>query len=121
MNAQASVEVSTRNADLNRLIESGKPMVGFEQYYAPQVQMHENNEPPRLGKDVNREACQGFVDSAPDLQMTLLHEAVNGNTTFSEWRFNYTDQNGQPVVYREVSIRHWEAGQVVREQFYYSN
>jgi hypothetical protein len=103
------------------LIAAGKPMDGFELYYAPDIQMQENSEEPRVGKDFNREACQGFLDSAPDLRMTLLSEAVNGNTTYSEWRFNYTNEAGQPVVYQEVSVRNWEAGLIVREQFYYSN
>lgn len=105
---------------LNSLCEAGKPMKGFERYYADTVEMQENNDSPRLGKALNRQACQEFVDQAPDLVMQVIASAVEGTTSFTEWNFRYTAEDGTPVDYREVAVRTWQNGQIVRERFYYA-
>jgi hypothetical protein len=105
---------------LNQLCEAGKPMEGFERFYAESVTMQENQSAPRLGKALNRAACQQFVDQAPDLKMQVIRTAVSGNVSFTEMRFQYTGPDQTPIDYQEVAVREWADGLVVREQFYYT-
>ena len=44
--------------DLLRLISQGKMLDAFEKYYANDVIMQENDEEPRVGKDINRKYVQ---------------------------------------------------------------
>jgi ketosteroid isomerase-like protein len=118
---QTRTDIHTLNANLNALCEAGRAMEAFERYYADQVSMQENNDPPREGKAVNREACQGFVDQAADLKMQLLASATEASVTFNEWRFTYTGPDGSPIDYREVAVRTWKNEQVISERFYYPN
>ena len=41
--------------DLNQMILSGKSIDAFEKYYHNDVVMQENNQPPTVGKNANRE------------------------------------------------------------------
>src|SRR5688500_7007841 len=55
--------IAQRDRHLNELILSGKALEGFEAYYADDVEMQENAEAPRKGKDLNREFERKFFDS----------------------------------------------------------
>lgn len=107
------------NTQLNQMLNDGLCMQAFEQFYAPNVVMQENSTEPRMGKDQNREACQGFVDAAPDLKLTVKSVAYNDDSSFQEVDFSYTDEEGNPIAYTEVAVRKWHNGLVVEERFYY--
>lgn len=113
------MDTRTADAELNRLIETGRPMDGFERFYAESVTMQENLEPPRVGKAENRSACQAHLAAVRDLQMTLLGSAVDSELSFSEWRHEYRTTEGESVTHLEVAVRRWVGGQIIAERFYY--
>ena len=41
--------------ELNQMILSGKALEAFEKFYADDLVMQENDQPPRIGKAANRE------------------------------------------------------------------
>ena len=108
------------NEQLNSMLAQGKAMEAFEHFYAEHVEMQENEAGPRVGKDFNREQCGGFVEAFPDLKLRVLSVAYGDNLSIQEVLFNYTNEQGEKIIYPEVAVRHWENGLVVREKFYYA-
>lgn len=108
-----------KNEQLNSLLEQGKAMEAFELFYAEQLTMQENETEPRIGKDYNREQCGGFVQAFPDLKLKVLSVAYGNNISIQEVLFDYTNENGEKIVYPEVAVRHWENEMIIKEKFYY--
>ena len=108
------------NAQLNEMLEQGNAMAAFELLYAENVTMQENETEPRIGKDFNREQCGGFVEAFPDLKLQILSVAYGENLSIQEVLFDYTNQEGEKIIYPEIAVRHWENGLVVKEKFYYA-
>lgn len=107
--------------ELNAMIQKGEIMAAFEKFYADDVVMQENSDPPFAGKPTNREREQAFVDSVEQLHgIKLLNSAVNGDIAFCEWLFDLTFRGGHRAQLAQVSVRHWKDGKVVRERFYYN-
>jgi len=83
--------------------------------------MHENDSPPfTAGKSVNRKREEDFVNSVQEFhEARLLGEAVNGDTSYSEWEYELTFKSGLRVKLQQVAARRWKNGQVSHERFYY--
>lgn len=114
-------DVSKNESELNAQIQKGEIMAAFEKYYADDIVMQENNEPPFEGKVANRAREQAFVDSVGQVHaITLVNSAVNGKIAFSEWLMDVTFRNGQRVQMAQVAVRRWNDGRVVHERFYYN-
>ena len=106
--------------ELNRAILSGDILNAFEKFYAADVVMQENDSDPFVGKDVNRKREQDFVNSVEQFHgARLLGEAVNGDTSYSEWEYDVTFKGGKRTKMQQVTSRRWKNGQVVHERFYY--
>lgn len=109
------------NEQLNQMLEAGKAMEAFEQFYSENVSMQENETEPRQGKNFNREQCGGFVNAFPDLKLKVLSVAYGNNLSMQEILFDYTNEAGEKIHYPELAVRHWENGLVGKEKFYYNS
>ena len=110
-----------RDQHLNELILSGKAMEGFEAYYADDVEMQENAEAPRRGKDLNRQFELNFFSSIESFHGAEVRaQAVSGDVSFSEWMMDVTFKGGQRVKLEQVAVRRWRDGKIVSERFYYN-
>ena len=106
---------------LNQAIQKGDILGAFETYYADDVVMQENDDPPRKGKFVNRDYEKAFVDSVAQLHsIKMLGSAVGDGISYSEWLFDMTFKNGTRAVSPQVSARRWKNGKVISERFYYN-
>lgn len=106
---------------LNDQIVKGDILGAFEKYYADEVEMQENAEPPCKGKAANRAREQAFVDSVAKVHaITLLGAAVGDGVTFSEWMMDITYKNGTRAQSHQASVRRWKNGKVISERFYYN-
>ncbi len=102
------------------MVLGGKALDAFEKFYAEDVVMQENNDEPRVGKDVNRKAEQDFFSSLQSWNDGKLeYSAVNGDVTFSQWYMDVTFKNGQQVKMTQVAVRQWKNGQIAHERFFY--
>jgi len=113
-------ETATLDRKLNQAILAGDILNAFETYYADDVVMHENDSQPFTGKSVNRKREEDFVNSIQDFHgARLLGEAVNGDTSYSEWEYDVTFKSGIRTKLQQVASRRWKNGQVSHERFYY--
>ena len=109
------------NEKINDLLQQGFAMEAFEKYYSEDVTMQENETEPRIGKDLNRRQCQGFIDNFPDLQLKVLSTAYGEKVSMQEVLFDYTNESGKKILYSEIAVRKWEDGRVIKEKFYYTS
>jgi SnoaL-like protein len=105
--------------ELNQAILAGNILNAFETYYADDVVMQENDS-TFTGKGVNRKREEDFVNSVQEFHgAKLLGEAVNGDTSYSEWEYDVTFKNGTRTKLQQVASRRWKNGLVSHERFYY--
>jgi ketosteroid isomerase-like protein len=117
---QSATNTASLDHELNEMVLGGKALDAFEKFYAEDVVMQENNDEPRVGKDVNRKAEQDFFSSLQSWNDGKLeYSAVNGDVTFSQWYMDVTFKNGQQVKMTQVAVRQWKNGQIAHERFFY--
>jgi hypothetical protein len=116
-----SPDLAALERRLNEMILSGRGMEAFEEFYADDVVMQENFEPPCVGKNANREREQRFFASIEQFHgAECTHSAVGDGVTFSEWTMDVTLRDTGRMVLRQVARRLWRDGKVVHERFYYA-
>lgn len=114
-------DTATLEKQLNDTVLKGDLMGAFEKFYAEDVVMQENAEPPISGKAVNRPREQAFVDSVGAVhKIELVGNAISDDTSYSEWMFDVTFKGGSRVQLHQVAARRWKNGKVVSERFYYN-
>ncbi|GAA4321780.1 nuclear transport factor 2 family protein [Flaviaesturariibacter amylovorans] len=107
---------------LNQLVLEGKMMDAFEQYYHNDVAMQENNQPPTLGKDANRERELAFLGSITEFRGAAVKQlAVGDGVSFVTWQYDYTHKDWGVRNYTQVSVQQWRDGRIIHEQFLYAN
>ena len=117
-----ATDLKTRVHDLHRRILQGDILGAFEDYYADDVVMQEPKEEPRVGKDVNRQFEQDWMDNlvefrGAEVRSVAINEA--DGVVFAEWFNDFTHKEYGDTKGTQVSIQTWRDGQVVEERFYY--
>jgi hypothetical protein len=117
MNAETS---KTAVEDLIAKVLGGKALDAFDRYYADDVTMQENDNPPRVGKA----ACRAFeVDFLSKIKTVRTYVCdgyvISGNKAFIVWRIDADHADWGPLNMSEVAIQEWSNGKVVREKFVY--
>jgi hypothetical protein len=106
--------------ELNSMISQGKIMEAFEKFYAPDVVMQENGDPPTVGKDANRKREEDFFGSLIDFQKPLLEAVAYGpDLSMAQWTYDYTHKDLGRLHFTLVAVQHWRNGLIVKEQFYF--
>ncbi len=113
-----SIAENVRN--LIWLVEQAKFLEAFQQFYAEDATMQENNDPPRVGLPALLEREQQFLNS---IRAMHIHRAdsflVDGNRAAINWIFEITDGEGKRRRLDEVAYQLWRDGKIIRERFYY--
>lgn len=107
---------------LNDLITNNETLKAMELFYAHDVQMQENEDGPRKGKDACIEYEKMLLDIF-DIDSILIDQAINEdrNVVFSEWEMVITNKETKKLSRRtQVSVQHWHEGLIESEKFYYN-
>lgn len=113
-------DIIAREGELNQAILNGQALEAFERYYHDDVVMQENDTTPTIGKDANRDREHAFFDAITEFRgAKLLGNAIQDNLSFSHWHFDFDHRDWGKRDYRQVGVREWRDGQVIRETFYY--
>ncbi|OGI89784.1 hypothetical protein A2911_00810 [Candidatus Nomurabacteria bacterium RIFCSPLOWO2_01_FULL_40_15] len=107
--------------DLAKMIGEGKIMEAFEKYYADNVVMQENEDAPRVGKEVSRKYEEAFVNGITELHdAKILGVAVGDNYSTIESFMDVTHKDWGRAARSQVAVQHWKDGKIVNEKFYYN-
>lgn len=105
---------------LNQAILDGTALEAFETYYHDDVVMQENDAEPTVGKAANREREQGFFAAITEFRGgEVLATGVGEDASFSHWHFDFTHRDWGERNYRQVAVRTWQDGKIIREVFHY--
>ncbi len=106
--------------DLAKMIEEGKIMEAFEQYYADNIVMQENEGELRVGKEANRAYEKAFVEGITEFHSAkTLGVAWGENYSVIESSMDVTHKDWGRVARTQVAVQRWADGKVVSEKFYY--
>ena len=113
-------DISKLENELNQMILAGQAMDAFEKFYADDLVMQENDQPPRVGKVANREFEEQFFAAIKEFHGATLGEvAFTDDVSFSEWTFDVTFRDGNRVANPQVTRRKWRDGKIINERFYH--
>lgn len=111
--------LAERDAALNRWVEARLLVEGVAEFYADDVTMQEGSAPATVGKADNLARERGFVAAVREFhEVRMLATAVSGDTSFAEYRMDFTLLDGTRVTSDQVAVRRWRDGHVVAERFY---
>jgi len=113
-------DIKTLDEQLNSMILSGQILEAFDKYYADDVVMQENDDDATVGKAANRERELAYVGSIEAFHgASVVSQAVNDNTSFSQWQTDVTYKGAPRMQSTQVAVRQWKDGQVINERFYH--
>jgi hypothetical protein len=107
---------------LNDHIIGKETVKAMDLFYAHDVQMQENEDHPRKGKDACLEYEKMVLDIF-DIDSILIDQAIdeNRNVVFSEWEMTITNKETKKTSKRtQISVQHWHDGLIESEKFYYN-
>ena len=117
-----SVNLKSVFEEIKDLVLKGQALEAFEKYYADDVVMQENEAPPTVGKDANRQREQDFFSKVVEFRDAEVKSVAFGDDViFSEWWLDYTHQDWGKRTYHQVSVQRWKDDRVVHERFYYGS
>ena len=120
--SQMSTDLKAAFEDIKNQVLQGKAMEVFEQYYADDVVMQENANPPTVGKVANRQRELEFFSKLTDFRGAEVKSVAYGDDVIiSEWFLDYTHADWGERTYDQVSVQKWKDGKVVSERFYYAS
>lgn len=111
--------IEQQDNQLNSLNRQGKILDGLDRFYADDCTFQEGNEEPIRGKATQRERLSKMFATLTSFNGATLHsQAIGDGVSVTEWTFDMTGGDGEPLIWNEVLVRHWNGDQVVRERFY---
>ncbi len=117
-----SFDLKAAFEDIKSLVFAGKAMDAFETYYADDVVMQANENPPTVGKAANRDRELDFFSKVTEFRgLELKAVAFGEDIIFAEWLADYTHAEWGSRTYHQVSVQRWKDGKVVHERFYYGS
>ncbi len=104
---------------LNSLNLKGKILEGLDEFYADDCSFREGNGEPVQGKAAQRERLSTMFASLKSFNGATLHaQTIGDDVTLTEWTFDMTGGDGEPMLWNEVLARRWADGKVIDERFY---
>ncbi len=120
MKACATVTIEERLRDLHRYIREGRILEAMNEFYAEDVKMQENANPPTVGLPANIEREKQFLSNVKEWKgFEVKGVGGGGDVTFYEAVFDFIATSGAPVHFEQVAVARWRNGKIVHERFYY--
>lgn len=120
MSTRTAVNLKDRLEDLFRYIREGRIIDAMQEFYAEDVAMQENANPPTVGLAANIEREKQFMSGVKEWKgFEVRGVGVGDGITFYEAVFDWIATNGQPVHLEQVTVARWRDGKIVHERFYY--
>jgi len=101
-------------------VESGDFVSAIERYYHSDASIQENNEPPRIGRDLLVQGERQFLSSMTSVSgRRLAQPLVDGDQVAIRWRFDLEAKDGTHSVLEEIAFQTWQGDRIMEEKFFY--
>lgn len=101
-------------------VESGDHVGAIERFYAPDASMQENQEEPRVGRDLlaaHESSMLRYFDHVTTER--LGPPLVSGDHVAIRWRFGFERQGHPTIIFEEVAWQTWRGELIQQETFFY--
>ena len=80
--------------ELNQMVMEGKVLDAFEKFYADDVVMQDNDYPQRVGKELNRQYEETFVNGLMEFRgAKVVNTVISDGIAAVEWWYDYTHKD----------------------------
>ncbi|HEY0650452.1 nuclear transport factor 2 family protein [Phenylobacterium sp.] len=98
----------------------GEHLEAIRDWYADDASMQENQEAPRVGREVLMAGEAQMLARAASVKTELLSPVVvDGDRVAIHWRFTFTSKKGHVNAFEEIAWQEWRGDKVWREVFFY--
>ena len=121
MSASSTSRTSTRNRvhELVARVEAGEPLAAMEEFYADDVEMRENLNPPTVGKEANLERERAFFGTITLHSNHAAAVVADGDRSAINWILEFTGGDGIRYRLDQLALQEWRDGKIVHERFVY--
>ena len=121
MSVSTSVNLNDRLTDLFAYIREGRIIDAMNEFYAEDVVMQENTEPPTAGRDANIEREKQFLAMVKEWKgFQVISQGSGQDVTFYETVMDWVATDGTPVHVEQVVVAKWQDGKIIHERFYHN-
>ena len=115
-------DLASRVRDLVSYVQNGRIIDAMYEFYADEVSMQENHNPPTTGLAANVEREKQFLAYVKqwkgfDVDAVAV-DAARGKTLVQS-RVEFEAVDGKTVRMDQVAVQTWRDGKIVNEKFYY--
>ena len=102
-------------------VVGGDHVGAIRDWYAEDASMQENQDEPRVGRDVLMAGEAAMLERVDKVETELLSPpTVNGDQVGIHWRFTFTFKGrGSVRVFEEIAWQTWRGDKIWRERFFY--
>lgn len=98
----------------------GEHVEAIRDWYADDASMQENQEPPRVGRELLMESERRMLARTAEVKTELLSPVVvDDDRVVIHWRFTFVSRKGHVASFEEIAWQEWRGDKVWREQFFY--
>ena len=113
------MSLSEHVAALVDRVEAGRFVDAMRLFYAPDVEVQENEQPPRVGLDTAIANEERVLATFPRVTARALAIVVAGDEAVIRWSFDFVTASGAAFHLDELALQTWRDDRIVREKFYY--
>jgi len=121
MSTSAVITLQDRLEDLFAYIRQGRILEAINEFYAEDVVMQENSQPPTVGREANLEREKQFLSTVKEWQrFEVTAKGVGDDVTFYETVMDWVTTEGTPVHVEQVVVAKWQDGKIIQERYYHN-
>jgi hypothetical protein len=103
----------------NEMVKNGQIVEAVEQYFASKATTVDFDGSVTKNKTELVDKMKGFTGAIAKVNgITQHHVALSGNTSFTEYTFDFDMKDGSKVLWHEIIRAVWENGEIVEEQYF---
>ncbi|WP_416866688.1 MAG: hypothetical protein ACMVP2_03240 [Imperialibacter sp.] len=103
----------------NEMVKKGQIVEATEKYFAPNAKTIDFDGTVTHNKSEMVAKMQGFAGAIAKVNgIELHHAALNGDTSFAEFTFDFDMKDGSKILWHEILKTSWKNGQIVEEQYF---
>lgn len=111
-----------RVEELIETVLEGRILDAIDAFYGDDVRMQENNHPPTVGKEANRQREEAFVAGIAQVRESrALSYVVDGDRAAIHWLLDFTSTDGARFRFDQIAYQTWRDGKIVEERFFYDS
>ena len=98
----------------------GEHVEAIRDWYADDASMQENQDKPRVGREVLMDGERQMLARTAEVRTELLSPViVDGDRVAIHWRFTFVSRKGHAASFEEIAWQEWRGDKVWRERFFY--